>query len=219
VRLAAHSSGGGASVPPDRLVLDDLDLDLESGSLRGVLGPSGSGKSTLLRALVGLVPRTQGTVTLEGRPIDEWEPAAWRRRVGLLPQRPTLLPHSVADNLSLPATLRSARHASTVLRDPRAMLRELGLPDDTYERPVTELSEGQAARVGLARAVMAGPSILLLDEPTAALDRESATQVEAFLRGLASDGLALLWVLHDRGVAANLPQPPLELTAQDGDAS
>jgi len=214
VRLAARSSGDS----PNRLVLDGIDLDLAAGTLRGVVGPSGCGKSTLLRALAGLVPRAGGTLTFEGHSIDELAPASWRRRIGLLPQRPALLPYSVADNLGLPATFRSAREVRPVDRDPAAMLDALGLPDDALGRPVTELSEGQAARVGLARAVMAGPSVLLLDEPTAALDRESASQVEVFLRELAAEGLALLWVLHDPDVAARLPMPPLELGPAGGSA-
>ena len=207
------------ALSPGRLVLDELDLDLEAGSLRGVVGPSGCGKSTLLRALSGLVAKTGGSLLMEGRSIDEWEPSVWRRRIGLLPQRPTLLPHTVADNLQLPSSFRSAPYGRPIDRDPRSMLDALGLPGDTLQRPILELSEGQAARVGLARAVLAGPSVLLLDEPTAALDSESADRVGAFLGELAADGLALLWVLHDRAVADSLPLPPLELTSLDGVSS
>lgn len=197
--------------PQSRVVLDRLDLSLEPGELRGVVGPSGSGKSTLLRALAGFVALDRGDVILDGRTIDDWEPAVWRRRVGLLPQRPVMFPGTVADNLASPATLQSHGSAGNPGPEPAALLEAVGLAATLLDRPAAELSEGQAARVGLVRAVMAGPSVLLLDEPTAALDEDSAQQVDAFLRALCDDGLAVLWVLHDPRLAAALPLAPLRI--------
>lgn len=194
-----------------RIVLDELDLSLDAGDLRGVVGPSGSGKSTLLRALAGFVALDQGDVALEGKSIDDWEPALWRRHVGLLPQRPVMFPGTVADNLASPATLQSHDSASGPAAEPAAALEAVGLAATLLDRSSAELSEGQAARVGLVRAVMAGPSVLLLDEPTAALDGDSAQLVDAFLRSLCDDGLAVLWVLHDPRLAAALPADPLRI--------
>ncbi len=197
--------------PQSRIVLDSLDLSLDAGDLRGVVGPSGSGKSTLLRALAGFVALDRGDVILDGRAIDDWEPAVWRRRVGLLPQRPVMFPGTVADNLASAASLQSHTSAGGPARDPAGLLEAVGLAGALLDRPASELSEGQAARVGLVRAVMAGPSVLLLDEPTAALDEDSARQVDTFLRSLCGDGLAVLWVLHDPRLAAALPTEPLRI--------
>lgn len=204
--------GTAGGVRPGRLVIDDLDVTLEPGAVMGVVGPSGSGKTTLLRTLAGLVPLTAGELSLEGKAIEHWEPSHWRRRIGLLPQRPFLFVGTVADNLDLPGMLRSAHLIRAELAPRAEMMETLGLPADVLQWPVAELSEGQAARIGLARAVAAGPSVLLLDEPTAALDEESADRVESFLRQVvAAAGVAVLWVLHDTVRAAGLPCVPLRL--------
>jgi putative ABC transport system ATP-binding protein len=198
----------------DLPVFDGVDLHLRPGDLRAVVGVSGSGKTTLLRALVGLTALARGSLTLDGRPLDRWEPTRWRRRVGMLPQRAVMLPGTVADNLAWPAHLRVARDSAAVQRDPGALLEALGLGRALLQRPASELSEGQGSRVALARAVLAGPSVLLLDEPTAALDEHSSDRVEAFVRSLADDGIAVLWVLHDPRRAEALPLPPLRLAGE-----
>ncbi len=200
----------------DQPVFDGVDLRLESGDLRAVVGASGSGKTTLLRALVGLTPLARGSLTLDGRSIQAWEPSRWRRRVGMLPQRAVMVPGTVADNLAWPGRLRVAREAQAARRDPGDLLEELGLDRILLHKPAGELSEGQGARVGLARAVLAGPSALLLDEPTAALDRDSTDRVEAFLRRLAGEGTAVLWVLHEPDRAEELPLSPLRLSGEGG---
>ncbi len=204
-----------AATSQPRVILDDLDLDLDPGDLRGVVGPSGSGKTTLMRALAGFTPIVGGELSLEGRAIDTWEPSVWRRRVGMLPQRPVMFPGTVAENLARPASLQSHSHAGGDAPEPARMLDAVGLPASLIDHPAAELSEGQAARVGLLRAVMAGPSVLLLDEPTAALDEDSAQQVDAFLRSLCGAGLAVLWVLHDPRLAAALPTEPLRIQARE----
>jgi putative ABC transport system ATP-binding protein len=208
---ASVSSPDGAP-----LVIADVAVSLDARSLRGVVGPSGSGKTTLLRALAGLAPLSSGSLSLEGRPFDDWLPATWRRRVGMLPQRPVMFPGTVADNLALPASLRSATRAEKTGLEPGALLDDLGLGRAMLGRPATELSEGQTARVGLARALLAGPAVLLLDEPTAALDGDAADAVDAQLRRCAGAGLAILWVLHEPARAEALPEPPLRLIAREG---
>lgn len=185
-------------------VLDGFDLQLEPGELRAVVGPSGSGKTTLLRALTGLLRLERGDITVEGRSIRSWDPAVYRRTVGLLPQRPVMFAGSVAENLRYPATLRTAAQGRDHLPEAE-LLDAVGLDDSLLELPSTDLSEGQQNRVGLVRALCAGPSILLLDEPTAALDDAAADRVQTLLERLAGEGLAILWVLHDSRRALTLP--------------
>ncbi len=217
ISLPRGAAPGARSPLADRSVITDLDLSLSPGDLRGVVGPSGSGKTTLLRALAGLAPRTSGRLALEGTGIDDWQPASWRRRVGMLPQRPVMFPGTVGDNLALPASLRSAPLAVATDLDPATLLDALGLGRGMLDRPADELSEGQVARVGLARALLAGPSVILLDEPTAALDGDAAAAVEALLRQRAAAGLAVLWVLHEPPRAEGLPLPPLRLAPPEED--
>jgi len=216
--LAVSRPTGGAAGEPAagepavRSVIESLDLTLDPGELRGIVGPSGSGKTTLLRALAGLEPLSAGRLSLDGRPIEEWSPASWRRRVGYLAQRPVMLPGTVADNLAWPARLRTADEGQPLEYTHSELLQAVDLPAALLQRPATELSEGQAARVGLLRSVLAGPQVLLLDEPTAALDEDTADVVEAFLRQLAEAGTAVAWVLHDTERARRLPGELLEIT-------
>ncbi len=207
--ITVRHTGAAPSRGEDRSpVIDRFDLQLEAGELRAVVGPSGSGKTTLLRALTGLLPLERGDITLEGRSIRRWEPAAYRRAVGMLPQRPVMFGGSVADNLRYPATLRSAARGRAH-PDEAELLAAVGLEPSLAERPAADLSEGQANRVGLVRALCAGPTVLLLDEPTAALDDAAADLVQALLERLAGEGMAILWVLHDSRRAGTLPGDPV----------
>ncbi len=205
-RIAVHRpSAAPADAGAVQPVIADLDLTLAAGELRGIVGPSGSGKTTLLRALAGLEPLAAGTLALQGRTLEQWPPASWRRRVGYLAQRPVMLPGTVADNLAWPGRLHTAGEGQPVEHGHDELLEAVGLPPALLQRPADELSEGQAARVGLVRSVLAGPQVLLLDEPTAALDEDTADRVEDFLRQLAGAGIAVAWVLHDVERAARLP--------------
>lgn len=194
-RLAAH----GLTVwRGDRRVLDAVDLDVPPGAVTALLGPSGAGKTSLLRTLVRLEAPATGRVELDGRNVRELDPRALRRRVGLVAQRPVMLPGTVAANLALG------------LVDPPPLgladaLRATGLePDAFLGRAATELSGGEAARVAVARALVRGPGALLLDEPTAGLDHRAAAAVEALVVRLAARGTTVLVVTHDEAQARRL---------------
>jgi ABC-type multidrug transport system fused ATPase/permease subunit len=174
----------------DRRVLDAAALEVVPGEVTALLAPSGAGKSTLLRACVRLVERATGTITLDGTEIRELDARALRRRVGLVAQTPAMLPGSVADNL---------RYGVGVLDDGglRAALEAADLDAAFASREARALSGGERARVALARALTRAPEVLLLDEPTAALDGESAARIGATLRGLAGRGLGICVATHD----------------------
>ncbi|MGW2402473.1 ABC transporter ATP-binding protein [Kitasatospora sp. NPDC001664] len=184
--------------------LHDLDAQLHAGTLTAVVGPSGSGKSTFLQCAAGLDRPTSGTVRLAGREISamrERELTRLRReRIGFVFQSFNLLPAlTVQENVLLPLRLDGKR------RDPeraRRMLARVGL-DGREERRPGELSGGQQQRVAIARALITEPDIVFADEPTGALDQETAAGVLGLLREAVSEhGATVVVVTHDPGVAA-----------------
>ncbi|HEU5269221.1 MAG TPA: ABC transporter ATP-binding protein [Jatrophihabitans sp.] len=193
LRFAGEVRRGGFRLQADFTVAD--------GEVVGVLGPNGAGKTTLLRALAGLSALTSGSIRLGGRLLDDAAAGlflpAEQRPVGLVFQNYRLFPHlTVRDNVAFAGRARgqSRRHARTAAD---RWLARLGLTELAGRKPA-QLSGGQAQRVALARALAAEPSLLLLDEPMAALDARTRLQVRAelaeHLTGFA--GPALL-VTHD----------------------
>jgi ABC-type iron transport system FetAB ATPase subunit len=173
-----------------RTVARDVDLRIHPGEVVALVGPSGTGKSSLLRSLVRLDEPAAGAVLVDGEDAGELPPTALRRQVGYVAQHPVMLPGSVRDNLAygLPA-LDPGRAAEC--------LAAAGLPAAFLDRPAAELSGGEAARVAIARALARDPIALLLDEPTAALDAETAAATAELVRSLAARELAILVVTHD----------------------
>ena len=189
-----HARGVGVTLA-GRRVLDGADLSAPPGTVTALLAPSGAGKSTLLRACVRLIERDAGAIALDGTDIRALDAPALRRRVGLVAQAPAMLPGSVAGNL---------RHGVTDLDDAalHEALAAAGLDASFAAREARALSGGERARVALARALTRDPRVLLLDEPTAALDADSAARVGATLRGLAERGLGVCVATHDLAFAA-----------------
>lgn len=143
-----------------RLVIDGLSLDVAEGEFVAILGPSGSGKSTLLRLVAGLARTSAGTIHLDGRPVTGPRPD-----IGMVFQKPTLLPwRTVRDNILLPAGF--SRRAAT---EADRLLSLVGLSHAADAYPF-QLSGGMAQRVGLARMLLHDPTLIILDEPFAALD-------------------------------------------------
>jgi putative ABC transport system ATP-binding protein len=187
--------------PDRRTILDGLDLDVAAGELVTVSGDSGSGKSTLL-TVAGLLRRSDaGEVVVAG---TETAALSEKRRTGLrrdhiafVYQSANLLPSLTAlEQLQLVGHLRGHRPASTRAKA-QALLDELGLGDRRHQLPA-ELSGGERQRVGIARALIAEPDVLLADEPTASLDPARAASVAELVAAAAHDrGIATLVVAHD----------------------
>jgi len=178
-------------------VLDEVALSLAEGEIVDVTGPSGAGKTTLLRAVALLLPGATGELELAGAAAHTMSPQEWRSRVALLPQKPALVCGDVRTNLVLPWTLkvRHAHHAPAeeVLR---AGMDGLALGAVALDRDVARLSVGQQARIALLRVLLTHPTVLLLDEPDAALDADSSGALAAALSDFASQGGAVLRVRH-----------------------
>jgi putative ABC transport system ATP-binding protein len=181
-------------------VLDGLSIDIEAGDFVALMGPSGSGKSTLLNLVGGLDRPTAGRLRVQGLELGELSDAAlaqWRAdNVGFVFQMYNLLPVLTAErNVELPLLL-TALPAAERLRRARAALKLVGLEDRARHRP-GQLSGGQEQRVGIARAIVTDPVLLLCDEPTGDLDRKSGDEILDLLQALNGQGKTIVMVTHD----------------------
>jgi putative ABC transport system ATP-binding protein len=181
-------------------VLDGLSIDIEEGDFVALMGPSGSGKSTLLNLLGGLDRPTSGRLRVQGLELGELSDAAlaqWRAdNVGFVFQMYNLLPVLTAErNVELPLLLTQLPSAER-MRRARAALRLVGLEDRARHRP-GQLSGGQEQRVGIARAIVTDPALLLCDEPTGDLDRKSGDEILDLLQALNGQGKTIVMVTHD----------------------
>jgi putative ABC transport system ATP-binding protein len=186
-------------------VLKNLDLDIPQGSFEALMGPSGSGKTTLLNLVAGLDRPSSGSILVGGKDIakmSDGELARWRsRHIGFVFQHFNLIPVLTAlENVELPLLLTNLGGAERKKRAQTA-LRVVGLEDRMDHRP-SQLSGGQEQRVGIARAIVHDPTIVVADEPTGELDRQSADEVLALLEKLNQDfGKTVLMVTHDPAAA------------------
>ena len=186
--------------------LEALDLDVQKGEFLALMGPSGSGKTTLLNLLSGIDSPTSGSLIIAGIDISKLSRRAltkWRaNHVGYIFQLYHLVPVLTAfENVELPLLLspisKKERHARV-----ETALSLVGLSDRMHHTP-SELSGGQEQRVAIARAVVADPPLLVADEPTGDLDRESAVRILDLIRQLARDyQKTIVMVTHDAKAAA-----------------
>jgi len=187
-------------------VLQALDMDIRQGDFLALMGPSGSGKSTLLNLIGGLDRPSSGTIEVAGQRIDSMGDGAlarWRaNNVGFIFQMYNLLPVLSAErNVELPLLLTSLNRYERRKRV-EAALSLVGLEDRAKHKP-RELSGGQEQRVGIARAIVSDPTLLLCDEPTGDLDRKSGDEVLNLLQALNQrHGKTIVMVTHDPHAAA-----------------
>ncbi len=187
-------------------VLAGLDLDVARGEFLALMGPSGSGKSTLLNLIGGLDRPSSGTVEVADRRIDslsDGELARWRaRHVGFIFQFYNLMPVLTAEkNVELPLLLTHLG-ASQRRKHVAAALELVGLTDRAKHFP-RQLSGGQEQRVGIARAIVTDPTLLLCDEPTGDLDRKNGDEILDLLQALCQHhGKTIVMVTHDPAAAA-----------------
>lgn len=200
----------------DKVVLDDVSLDVADHQVVCLIGASGSGKSTLLRCVNLLEHVDDGEVLLDGVDISEpgLDPDPVRRRIGMVFQSYNLFPHmSVLRNITLAP--RKVLRMSTAAADERGMelLGRLGLADKAHAFP-DQLSGGQQQRVAIVRALAMQPELMLLDEVTAALDPVLVGEVLNLIRELRRDGMTMVLATHEMGFAREIAD--LVCFLQDG---
>jgi putative ABC transport system ATP-binding protein len=214
LRLEALSHVFHPDTPNEVRALDGVDLELGRGTFTVVLGTNGSGKSSLLNAVAGSLTPTHGLIQLDGRDVTHWPEARRARLVSRVFQNPftgTAADLTVAENLALAAGRCGRRRLRRTLdRERRAALEtivaELGMGlEDRLDTPIGVLSGGQRQALTVLMATMVRPSLLLLDEHTAALDPRSAEQVIRLTRRAVTSGaLTTLMVTHSLAEAVQL---------------
>jgi putative ABC transport system ATP-binding protein len=185
--------------------LDGVDMEIGNGEFVAVMGPSGSGKSTLLFALSGMDDITSGSVRFGGVELSglgEKKLADTRRtRMGFIFQQPTMLKNlNLLDNIILPAA-QDKRNMSGLTAKAKTLMKKTGIAG-LETRDTAEVSGGQLQRAGICRALMNSPEILFADEPTGALNSQSAEEIMGLLAEINREGTAILLVTHDAKVAA-----------------
>ena len=199
-----HLESGGVPLH----ILKDVDLTLMPGEVAAVVGPSGSGKTSLLMVLGGLERATGGTIALDGTPIsamnEDQLAIARRKTLGILFQNFHLVPSMTAlENVALSLEIADAAMPWREVHDrAAAALTEVGLGERLTHLP-SALSGGEQQRVGLARAMVTEPKLLLADEPTGNLDQATGARIIELMFGLArTKGTAILLITHDPALAA-----------------
>jgi putative ABC transport system ATP-binding protein len=201
-----HSGGGGGGGGGGaRVLFSGVSFEVAPGRVAVVRGPSGAGKSLLLRGIACLEPLDGGLVSLDGRAADDWGGPAWRARVVYVSQARVGVSGSPLELWEAATALASqrarVRDERVALNSPAAEAARLGLPEEALARAWSELSGGENQRAQLAIALALRPRVLLLDEPTAALDAAAALLVEAAVR---ASGAACVWVTHSPEQAARV---------------
>jgi len=193
--------------PGGQIALESVEFELARGEMAFLTGHSGAGKSTLLK-LIGLIERpTRGQVIINGKNLSRirnFGIPAYRQRLGLIFQEYNLLyDRTVFDNVALPLVIRGLRH-NDIARRVHAALDTVGLLPHVRKLPIT-LSGGEQQRVGIARAVVGRPHLILADEPTGNLDPSLSAEIMRLFSRLNETGTSVLIASHDVNLIEKLP--------------
>ena len=195
------------------LVLDDINFEIDKGSIVGILGLSGSGKTTLLKILSGLLIPKKGKVSIDNEATftNEKPSKALTQDLGVVFQQFNLFMHlTVVDNLALALRLRTKQSKSDCRTKSLELLDSFGLKDQADKFP-NQCSGGQQQRIAIARALILNPKLLLIDEPTSSLDKENTRILVNLLKDLHKKGLTIVLITHDLPFAKSMCERVVEL--------
>lgn len=187
-------------------VLNGVFVKIKEGEFVSVMGPSGSGKSTLLYTLSGVDGIDEGRVIFEGRDlssIKERELSDIRRnKMGFVFQQPTMLKNlNLLDNIIYPSVHGNKKNIAVIIKKATELMKKAGI-DGLEKRDITQVSGGQLQRAGICRALMNNPKIMFGDEPTGALNSQTAQDIMELFHDINKEGTAIMLVTHDAKVAA-----------------
>ena len=184
----------------NKTILDGVSFTVDPGEIVGLVGGSGSGKTTLLKTINRLIDADSGEVLLNGKSIKNIDPIVLRRRVGMVLQNPVMFDGTVNHNIRYGLQLRNENGSSK--QKIIQAITDAGLPQRFLKKDANKLSGGEQQRVALARLLVLEPEVLLLDEPTAALDPKLIRKIEATILQLCKTrNLIILWVTHNHAQA------------------
>ena len=190
----------------DTDILKDVNLRIEAGEFMVLVGPSGSGKTTMLKMINRLLEPTDGNIYMDGKRIKDYDERELRLSTGYVLQAIALFPNlTVAENIALIPEMKGWTK-SQIASKTEELLDKIGLPAAEYaNRKPHELSGGEQQRIGIVRAIIAEPKILLMDEPFSALDAISRKQLQALTKDLHKEfGMTTIFVTHDTDEALKL---------------
>ena len=190
----------------DTDILKDVNLRIEDGEFMVLVGPSGSGKTTMLKMINRLLEPTDGNIYMDGKRIKDYDERELRLSTGYVLQAIALFPNlTVAENIALIPEMKGWTK-SQIASKTEELLDKIGLPAAEYaNRKPHELSGGEQQRIGIVRAIIAEPKILLMDEPFSALDAISRKQLQALTKDLHKEfGMTTIFVTHDTDEALKL---------------
>ena len=197
----------------DKEVLQNISFEVEAGDRIGILGASGAGKTTLLRLLNGLETPSSGKIFFRDRLLSAYEPSTLRRAIGYVLQKPVLFGTTIAENLTYPFELHKEK---INWQEVNRYLDAANLPQDIVNKSIHALSGGEQQRIALIRSLLARPTILLLDEVTAALDEANTLLIETLLRQEQREKeLTILFISHNIPQAKRLAEKILYLSNRD----
>ncbi|HEM5423711.1 TPA: ABC transporter ATP-binding protein [Streptococcus suis] len=188
------------------LILKNLTFDIQEGEFFVLIGPSGSGKTTTLKLINRLIEQTEGEVFFQGKRLKDFDLRELRLETGYVLQQIALFPNmTVAENIALIPEMKGLGKEETLTRT-RELLTKVGLEPDSYlDRLPKDLSGGEKQRIGILRAIIANPKVLLMDEPFSALDPISKAQLQDLIKELHEEfKMTTVFVTHDMDEAVKL---------------
>ncbi|HEM5235803.1 TPA: ABC transporter ATP-binding protein [Streptococcus suis] len=187
-------------------ILKNLTFDIQEGEFFVLIGPSGSGKTTTLKLINRLIEQTDGDIRIQGKRLKDFDLRELRLETGYVLQQIALFPNmTVAENIALIPEMKGLNKEET-LKKSRQLLTKVGLEPDSYlDRLPKDLSGGEKQRIGILRAIIANPKVLLMDEPFSALDPISKGQLQDLIKDLHEEfKMTTVFVTHDMDEAVKL---------------
>ncbi|HFR3774043.1 TPA: ATP-binding cassette domain-containing protein [Streptococcus suis] len=187
-------------------ILKNLTFDIQEGEFFVLIGPSGSGKTTTLKLINRLIEQTDGDIRIQGKRLKDFDLRELRLETGYVLQQIALFPNmTVAENIALIPEMKGLNKEET-LKKSRQLLTKVGLDPDSYlDRLPKDLSGGEKQRIGILRAIIANPKVLLMDEPFSALDPISKGQLQDLIKDLHEEfKMTTVFVTHDMDEAVKL---------------